>query len=439
MQMQLEQTQKLNVSQKMIQSAMILQMNQMELEHYLEDLSMENPMMEFLAPKQEEPEPKEESRSYDEQNRIYERQERSDKMDPWNSSGATSGTLAEELFFQVSGMTLDPMQHHIVRYMIHCLDSKGYLNVSLVDISKACGCEEADAQSALLLIQKLEPYGVGARNLQECLLIQLQQLHPEDTTAARIVQDKLELLIKNQIPVLAKQLHKPLEEVLRACQTVKDLNPFPGTSFSDGSGDSYICPELIVSKCGNSLEISINTRQQQHIHFNSDYVRMLTDEEHQEVISYLKKKKEQLEWVKQCIAQRDQTLQDLGELILQHQRPFFLHGSGNLKAFSQSEAASLLGVHESTVSRAVKGKYLQCQFGIFPLSYFFPQGLEKKDRICQQIRMLIDGENKHQPLSDQALSEQISQTGTSISKRMVTKYRNELHIPEAALRRVYTI
>ncbi|MDO5545653.1 MAG: hypothetical protein Q4F81_07520 [Eubacteriales bacterium] len=142
--------------------------------------------------------------------------------------------------------------------------------------------------------------------------------------------------------------------------------------------------------------------------------------------------------MRQCIVQRKQTLLSLGNLILETQSGFFLRGPGNLRAFSQAEAAELLNVHESTVSRALRGKYLQCSWGIFPLQHFFSQGLAQRDEICHQIRKLVENEDKRRPLSDQALCDALTGEGFSISRRMVSKYRENLNIPGAGVRRKYS-
>jgi RNA polymerase sigma-54 factor len=166
-------------------------------------------------------------------------------------------------------------------------------------------------------------------------------------------------------------------------------------------------------------------------------MQLFKDCDSPETLAYLAQKKEQLEWVQQCILQRNQTLLSLGNLIFETQLSFFRNGPGHLKPFTQAAAAAQLGVHESTISRAIRDKYLQCTWGTFPLQYFFPQGMEHRDSICSRIRQLILEEDKFHPLSDQAISDILTWEDLAISKRMVSKYRAELKIPEASVRRKY--
>lgn len=252
----------------------------------------------------------------------------------------------------------------------------------------------------------------------------------------KIARDELELLGKNQLPALAKKLHQPLEAVLHARDVILSLNPRPGASYGDGGCMPYIYPELLVFQEKGEFHIRLNESQPLTVQFNDSYMRMLQDNSG-EVAAYLQKKKEQLEWVQQCIVQRNQTLLSLGNLILYEQQAFFSGGSGCLRNYSQAEAARSLRVHESTVSRAIQGKYLQCTWGIFPLQYFFPQGLARRDEICSRIQQMISQEDKRHPLSDQALCAALEEAGLSISRRMVSKYRASLKIPDAGSRRKY--
>lgn len=438
MQMQLDQSLKQGVSQKMIQSAQILQLNSAELQEYLENLSLENPLMEFIQPAAQQYAPKQEApRLTDEQNRKYAQQERISAQDPWNSHAVAEETLPEALLLQLGGMSLKGTRRRVLEHMIHNLDSNGYLSIPLKDIQTAFGCEEALLNELLEILQSLEPWGVGARNLSECLCIQLRQLHPKDQTALSIARDELELLGKNQLPALAKKLHKPLEEILRACDVIRSLNPRPGAAFSDGKCMQYIHPELLVFQNGDSFRILLNDFHGASVKINEDYLQLLSGSGCSETTAYLAKKKEQLLWVQQCIEQRKETLLSLGNLILEVQAEFFRKGPGFLKTFSQAEAAKGLNVHESTVSRAIRDKYLQCIWGTFPLSHFFPQGLQQRDQICSRLRQLIAGEDKHHPLSDQALSDALAGEGIALSKRMVSKYRSEMNIPDSSIRRKY--
>jgi len=434
MQMQTGQFLKQIVSQRMVQSAQILQLNTVELRAYLQNLALENPLMEFVPPASCAAHRQEAISFPDEQNRAYDRQERICAQDPWNVDVAE--TLPEALDFQLSGMSLCADRRQILEHMIHNLDSNGYLCVPLQDIQAAFDCDEETVSELLAVLQSLEPYGVGARTLSECLCIQLRRLYPHEQAALYIAQNELELLGKNQLPALARKLHKPLPEILHACDVIRSLNPRPGASYSDGSCMSYLYPELLVRQEHGRFQIVQNDAQPLTVQFNAAYLQMLRDGP-EDAVAYLAKKKEQLDWVRQCIAQREQTLLSLGNLIVDVQQSFFQNGPGYLKNFTQAEAAKALDVHESTISRAVRAKYLQCTWGTFPLQYFFPQGMQQRQAISRQIRQMIEREDKFSPLSDQAICSALADAGYTVSKRMVGKYRMDMGLPDAAIRRKY--
>lgn len=437
MQMQIEQATKQAVRPQMIQSAQVLQLNAAELQQYLEELSLENPLMEFIAPPAPYEQKQDLPRYTDEQNRIYDRQENENARDPWNSIASNTETLADTLLFQLNGISLDPSRHRILEYMIHNLEPNGYLSIPLQDIQNTFGCTETTLEELLDILQNMEPYGVGARNLNECLCIQLRQLYPREQTALAIARDALELLGKNQLPALAKKLRKSMDEIRSACDLIRSLNPRPGAAFSDGRGMQYIYPELLVFQNGDTGRVMLNEYHAPSVKINEYYLQMLNSCDSGEAVEYLTQKKEQLEWVQQCIEQRNQTLLALGNLIFQTQQDFFRNGPGYLKVFTQAEAAKQLNIHESTISRAVREKHLQCIWGTFPLRYFFPQGMQQRDSICNRIQQLVAQENKYHPLSDQTVSEILTKEGLPISKRMVSKYRAELKIPEASSRKKY--
>lgn len=436
MAIQLIQEQKLKVSQKMIQSAAILQMNNTELRQYLDRLALENPLMD-LDPSYNEAESKKEwLRSQDEQNRVYERQERKDSQDPWNLETAMTETLLESLKFQLSGLKLSATQQKLLGYMVLNLEPSGYLELPLEKIAEATHTSLEEAADALEILQALEPDGIGARSLQECLCIQLRKNHALDQTAYLISRDHLDLLKKNQLPALAKKLHLPLDEVLRACKVIRGLNPRPGASFGDRKYVPYIHPELVIVRFEGYFDILLNDSELPPIRFNPDYLELMNQPD-SDAAAYLKEKKQQLDFVNQCMEQRGALLLKLGRLIVEQQQDFFQKGPGCRRSFTQAEAAELLQVHESVISRAIRDKYLQCAFGVFPLGYFFMQGLEQKDEILHRILELISGEDKKKPLSDQTISNMLTESGWKISKRLVTKYRNELNIPDTTGRREY--
>lgn len=323
MQMKTEQKTKLSVRPQMIQSAQLLQLSATELQQYLEELSLENPLMEFLSPAVPRVQKQEPPRNKDEQNRIYERQERENTQDPWNIISDTSESLTDALLFQMRGLSLKSRHRKILEHLIYSLDPNGYLATPLPDIQAAFGCTEETLIWLLHLLQDMEPWGVGARNLSECLCIQLHHLYPSEETALKIAHNELELLGKNQLPALAKKLKRPMEEIRNACELIRSLNPCPGAAYGSGRTMQYVYPELIVFQKGESGHIALNEYHCPTIKANDAYMALFQNCDSPETQAYLTQKKEQLEWVQQCILQRNQTLLALGNLIFEVQQDFF--------------------------------------------------------------------------------------------------------------------
>lgn len=437
MDMELRPSQKQTITHQMIQSSEILQMNNMELEVYLQNLALENPLLDFEEPSEDDIRKKEWLNGLDEQNRVYEKQERQEASDPWNLDTAMTETLEESLLLQVNALDLPDSKAHILNFLIQSLESSGYLTTPLEEIATACHCTLTEVEELLKLLQTLEPDGIGARSLAECLSIQLKKLAPDQKLALLIVQDYLDLLGKNQIPAIARSLHRPQKEVLEACSLIRSLNPKPGSSFGDRHYMPYIRPELVIIRFDGYYDILLNDSSIPALRMNSYYLELLKSGGTEETTQYLKKKKTELEQIQENIRQRSGTLLSLGKLIVEHQQDFFQHGPGHLHTFLQTTAASILGVHESVISRAASDKYLQCQYGVFPLSYFFVQGLDQKEEVKQKIQDYIAKEDKAHPYSDQKLSDLLAAEGMNISKRLVTKYRTAMNIPAMSGRRVY--
>ena len=437
MDMELRPSQKQTVTHQMIQSSEILQMNNMELEIYLQNLALENPLLDFEEPPEEDERKKEWLNALDEQNRVYERQERRDASDPWNLDTAMTETLEESLLLQLNSLNLSASKVFILKYLIQSLESSGYLTTPLDEIAKVCHCSLTETEEMLSVLQTLEPDGVGARTLSECLSIQLKKHYPDASLALSIVSDYLNLLGKNQIPAISRILHRSQKDILEACSLIRSLNPKPGSSFGDRHYMPYVRPELLIIRFDGYFDIVLNDASIPSIRMNAYYLDLLKTDEAGETARYLKGKKEELEQINGSIRHRSSTLLSLGKLIVEYQQDFFLNGPGHLHTFLQSTAASILGVHESVISRAASDKYLQCQYGVFPLSYFFVQGLDDKEEIKKMIRDYIEKEDKAHPFSDQKLSDLLSGQGVTVSKRLITKYRTALNIPPAGGRKIY--
>lgn len=450
MELKMEMSQSLALSQKMIQSTEILQMSSQELELYIKELAIENPVVD-LDEVMEESNKKDDLQrklewlsSSDEQNRVYFTQDY-ERKDEWNFSADEGEDLEEYLFAQLVGVKLTAPEMEILEYMICSLDSKGYLTESIDAICGRFEIDEATAEKLLFKLQELEPAGVGARSLKECLLLQMDRQKLEDLTARTIVTDYLEQLGKNQIPQIAKKMKVSVEDILESFETIKSLNPKPGSGFYTRENLKYITPDVTVVRLGGYYEILLNEYMYPKIAINDYYLRMLKEDTSKETKNYIGDKVKQAEWIQNCITQRNRTLLNVTKAIIDCQNQFFAMGPGNLRPMKRLDIAQVLDIHESTVSRAVRDKYLQCSWGVYPMNYFFSKAIATENisqtvtpgEVKQRMQELIEHENKQKPYSDRLITEELKKLGIVISRRTVAKYREESGIKDASGRKAF--
>lgn len=444
MDLSLSTSQKLLLSQKMLQSTEILQMSSAELLDYIKEAAVENPVME-LEEKSDDSEKYDLLRKKidyinesDEQNRTYYAQEKDDEdeNDDWKFKQNSGQSLEEYLAEQLDVLPIDHRSNAIGHYIIGCINPNGYLEVSVEDMAHSLKTDVKKVEKILNIIKKFEPTGVGASDLKECLTIQLDKAGCTDETTRMIVDNYLELLGKNQLHIIAKKLKKSLEEVAEAAAKIKSLNPKPGNSFDSGKSLDYITPDAVVlEKDDGRFEVVLNDRHIPGISINSFYKNIITTG-NTEAKEYVSDKIRQAEWIVKCISKRSSTLKNTIETIVDIQQDFFKKGRGSLKPMCLNDVASILGVHESTVSRAVKDKYLQCRHGIYPLNYFFKAALPSSaslssvtaEKIKLMIKEIIENEDSSSPLSDREITEKLTNSGISISRRTVAKYRESMGI-----------
>lgn len=461
--------QRQQLSQKMIQSAEILQMDGQELEHYIMEQAAENPMydldqLEKHAAREAEnvAEGTDREREVlrrklewlgrsDEQNRVYytEEAEEDGKREAWNVS-EEENSLSDYLMSQLTLSLKTPKERSCMEFLVESLDGRGYLSETPESVGAALGISEAEAARCISLLQSAEPAGVGAANLGECLALQVQRLLeagllPEEDAAllAEMAKLHLDALSKQHFDRVAAKLSVGRDEVLRLYGILRGLNPIPGNAFGSRKDMRYIRPDVTVVKFDGYFEVLSDTAYLPRVSVNAYYRKVLETEPTEEVRQYLGEKLRQLEWVRHCIAERSDTLQRVAREIVARQQAFFERPDGQRTALGLREVAEALGVHESTVSRAVKNKFLQCQRGVYPLNYFFVRGAadaEDGQRVTpevlkQRLVALIRAEDKKKPLSDQKLSERMCEEGYPLSRRTVAKYRAELLIPDASARR----
>lgn len=452
--------QKQLLSQKMIQSAEILQMDVQELETFVRELAMENPLVELeeAHPAQEGSERTDERKReaeeklewlnhMDEQNRVYykEEYEELEEKEAWNFS-VQEENLQDYLLSQLIPYLKTDKDQDVLTYLVYSLDSRGYLTDSVEELQERLELNEDEVLSYLQILKSLDPAGIGAGDLKECLLLQLNRNDKEDETARLVVEEYLDLLGKNQLPQIAAKLGVTLAELNDCCERIRNLNPKPGSSFSSRETLRYIRPDVTIVKFQDYFEVLLNDNAYPRLTINSYYSRMLHEDNSDEVKEYISDKLKQAEWITRCIEQRGETLLKVARAIVEIQRPFFESGAGNRRPMRLADIAERIEMHESTVSRAVRDKYLQCTWGVYPLSYFFVKQVggagddsgETPEQVKKCMEEIIAGENKKKPLSDQKITDIMNKQGIAISRRTVAKYRMQLGIPDASGRKEFS-
>lgn len=333
----------------------------------------------------------------------------------------------------------------IGEFIIGSLDSNGYLTVSPTEIADYLGVDENDVERVLSVIRSFDPPGVGARDLRECLMIQLEQAGKKDSLAYTLVRDHLDDLLKKRYAEISKRLKVSVEEIHSAAEVIGKLDPRPGTRYST-EDVRYIVPDLIVEKVGDDYIVQTNDRGMPHLRINRTYREILakarerSKEEHDYVIEKLNSAK----WLINTIEQRRQTMLKVMQAILEAQRDFFDKGEAHLKPLTLQEVAERVGLHESTVSRVTSNKYVQTPRGVYDLKFFFSTGLKTDEgdlassRIIKaKIAEMIEKEDKRNPLSDQEIVKRLRQEGFILARRTVAKYRDQLGILPARMRKEY--
>lgn len=451
MELSLQMQQKQILSRRMQQSVEILQMNMVTLSEYIREFAEENPLVEW----NEEGEPLQEEKDAllqklewleeaDEQNRGLYRmeQEQAETEREHNAFGKKEGqSLREFLLFQINTQQIPAGHKAVLRFLAESTAESGYLEKDAIEMMMAqYPMKKGTAARILAEFQALEPAGVGARNLRECILIQLRQ-RGASALAMKLAGRYLDDLAKNRLSYIAKTERVSMERLMRALEEIRACQPKPGSGFAGEGGVAYIVPDVLVECRGEELIVTINRTGMPHLHISHSYVKLLREKADAQTEAYIAEQLKRAEWALQCITKRESTLQQVVEAIVRRQRRFFLEPQGQLLPLRLLDIAQELEIHESTVSRAVKEKYLQCERGIFPLHSFFSKAMANADvsadSIKNRLRTIIDAEEKTKPLSDRELTERLMAEGIEISRRTVAKYREAIGIAGASGRRQY--
>ncbi|GAB6159285.1 RNA polymerase factor sigma-54 [Desulfotomaculum varum] len=464
----LEQTQKLIMTPELRQAITVLQMSALELTEYVEQQVLENPLLELRdhdgeraeeAETARETEPPAANRKEFDLDWVEYFADSSDlgfclprgqrevsEQPAYEQFVSHAPTLADHLNMQLSLSRTDEELKSIVRYLIGNLDARGYLSIDLAEAADRLRQPPARLQQALSVLQSLDPPGVGARHLQECLSLQLDVLQEDNPVVRQLVADHLEDLAAGRLAKIAARLNVSPQEVQRAADILRKLEPKPGRNFSHHDEIRYIVPDVVVEKVAGQYIILVNDAAVPRLTINHTYRTVLAKNSaaDQNTKQFVEEKLNAAAWLIRSIEQRRLTLYKVANCLVELQRDFLDHGVKYLKPLNLKKVAELVGVHESTVSRATSNKYMQTPQGVFEMKYFFSSGLSdasgaqvSAESLKKILREIIQQEDPANPLSDQKIAELFGQRGINISRRTVTKYRDELGIPATARRKRY--
>lgn len=439
------------LSPQMQQSLSILQAPLTELRQMVEQELRENPALEEKVPEPVDADRSRESDSINSEWNEYFAQRA--VSDPWTreaqerrqhffDSQIRQPTLQEHLLEQVYTASWPKDIARIAVEIIGNLDDHGYLRADVEDIAYATDCRPLEVEEVLEQVQDFDPPGVAARNLAECLLIQLRREGLGESLEAELVRHHLEALGRKRLAEIAKELNRPLAEVQQAAARIAKLDPRPGRAFS-ANPEQIIVPEVLVERDGEGLTVRLNSEEVPQLRISDSY-KDLVSSDSREVRDYLREKIKGGRFLIKCIHQRQETILAIAQEIVSRQRAFFDHGPEALRPLTMSQVADAVGVHETTVSRAASGKYMQTPGGIFEMKYFFTHGYTNSDgeavsneSVRQAIQTLVREESPAHPMSDQGIVEQLAGRGLTVARRTVAKYREQLGILPSHLRKAF--
>lgn len=426
-----KQSLKLAMTQELRQAITMLQFNAQELTDFLFEQSLENPLIEVETPYNDytSSKIKHQTTSNGQGMELYTRR---------------TETLQEELVSQLNELKIDNEEYKIIKYLIYNLDKNGFLMESDEELIHELNISLVQLQICIEILQRFEPSGVGARSVKECLLIQLNGLEVDTTIAKQVIKDYFELFVNKNWKEIAKKLKISLPDLQREIDLILTLQPRPGLNYFQDQVN-YVAPDLTVEKIGGEFVVLINDKIMPRLKVLNEYSSILNGQHEKEVSVYLKDKNTQVNWLMKSLEERKSTMLSVMNCILRKQIAFFEKGPANLKTLTLKEIAEELSLHESTISRTCKNKYVQTPFGLFEMKKFFHQGVSvdgeelASTSVQVFIKQLVDEENKEKPFSDQKLVELLAEKhGVEISRRTVAKYRDILRIPGSSKRKRFS-
>ena len=356
----------------------------------------------------------------------------------------TGTSLQEHILEQVRLSEISDEQRPIAEMIVGNIDEYGYLKASIEELTFSTSIAPEKILEVLQIIQSFHPVGVGARDLRECLMLQMERLGRQKTVEYRIVNEHMDALGKRRMPEIARGLGEDVLDVQKAVARIGLYEPRPGRAFLPDN-DQYILPEVFVSKSGDDYVVTTNNEQIPHLRISNTYKDLMAQADSSaEVRDYIREKIRAGKFLIKSLHQRQQTILNIGREIVQRQREFMDKGVAFLKPMTMVQVAQVVGVHETTVSRAVSNKFMQTPQGMFEMKYFFTSGIQtasgegmSNTSVKDMITEIFKDEDPMKPLSDQEVVQMLQVKGIVIARRTVAKYRSELNILPSNLRKVY--
>jgi RNA polymerase sigma-54 factor len=462
--------QKLILTPSLQQAIKLLPMSTLELSDLLNQEMVENPMLEEVptedlqpaeaAQAQEKAEPEQPSNktdTWDDQDYEYffgdylddgyrpRAPQEVKELPPIENTLSSASSLSDHLMWQLSMQSDDVLVRDIGSAIIGNLDDDGYLVASFDEIAAMGPWPIAEVERALKVLQGFDPTGVAARDLQECLLLQLRHLGLEGTPTEKVVTDHLRLLQNHQVPEIARKLGMTIDDLKEHIEVIRHLDPKPGSRYNP-TQSQYVIPDVYVMKVEDEYVVVLNEDGLPQMRISPVYRRLLDKtaaDNTDETRAYVKDKFRSALWLIKSVEQRQKTIFKVAKSIINFQKDFLDHGIEHLRPLVLRDVANDIGMHESTVSRVVTNKYMHTPQGVFEMKYFFHSGISSSYgesvssvTIKQRIRKIIENEDPRKPLSDSKIVSILQREGLVLARRTIAKYREELKIPTSNQRKV---
>lgn len=466
-QLNTELKQELKLTPEMILSVKLLQMDQLELSEYIQQELMSNPVLEDASNQldgedtsdnpyddkdlgksltiSELDERMERYSSEDNYDRIHDRRD-DDKIGGFESYISVGESLAEHLLNQLSCISMKPAMMELCENIIGEMDSRGYIHESTEEIAEQFNSTPEAVEDAIAIIQGMEPAGVGARSISECLIIQLKELGALTELLERIISESIEDIAENRVKKIAKNYKIDIQTTQSIIDVIRGLEPNPGRPYTNDRNNYYVVPDLFLAFIDDEPELFYNEGDIPRVQVSAAYKEIhKKSKDNPDVAKYLGEHIQSAERLISNINRRRSTIMSVAEVVVRHQRDYLAGTSRSAKPLNQQQVADELGIHLSTVSRAISGKYLQCSCGVCAMKDLFASGgIESAEgeshgqtELKAQIRKLIEDEDKSKPISDQKIADIMASDGIDISRRTVAKYRESMGIESTSKRRRY--